>query len=208
MNILVTGATGLVGSTLTRQLVAEGGAVRILCRPTSKLESTCRKRPQAARSEAKASGVEKNGAASGPGPRAASRRQAESKRTAAGAALGRAAVAQADALGELGQLHQILVGVLGLIGEAGGLDSRGTAAQRVVADLDCVDGEAARQAGELLEVAYALGILERVHALGEAHDEAVDGFAAGEVVRAGGVDGSRPVVLPHAGVYRKPAERP
>lgn len=38
MLILVTGATGFVGATLTRQLVAEGHAVRILRRATSTLD--------------------------------------------------------------------------------------------------------------------------------------------------------------------------
>ena len=36
--ILVTGATGFVGSALVRQLVGEGEAVRILRRPTSALD--------------------------------------------------------------------------------------------------------------------------------------------------------------------------
>jgi dihydroflavonol-4-reductase len=36
-HILVTGATGLVGSVLTQHLVAHGHRVRILCRPTSRL---------------------------------------------------------------------------------------------------------------------------------------------------------------------------
>ncbi len=38
MKILVTGATGLVGSTLTRRLVEQGASVRILHRPTSRMD--------------------------------------------------------------------------------------------------------------------------------------------------------------------------
>lgn len=38
MRTLVTGATGMVGAALVRQLVAQGEAVRILRRPTSSLE--------------------------------------------------------------------------------------------------------------------------------------------------------------------------
>lgn len=38
MNVLVTGATGLVGSTLTKQLIAHGASVRIFRRSTSRLD--------------------------------------------------------------------------------------------------------------------------------------------------------------------------